>query len=312
MGYGNFVMYYHEPVLWEAAVEAVFVRSDGVYLDATIGGGGHACALLSRLGPKGRLIGIDQDVDALRAARQRLARFGKRVHLLHGNFADVDILLQQLGVEFLDGVLADLGVSSYFLDSPERGFSFRVPGPLDMRMDRSRPLTAELVVNTYSLHELERLIRRYGEEPRARRIARSIVAKRPLRDTMQLRHAIEAVVPEPERLQTLARVFQAIRIEVNDELGALERFLVSIAHWVRPGGRLVVLSYHSLEDRLVKRLMRYGNPEGRPIRDLKGVLRRPWRMLTEKPVRPDPLEVARNPRARSARMRVAERLEDSP
>ncbi|MCS7081953.1 MAG: 16S rRNA (cytosine(1402)-N(4))-methyltransferase RsmH [Bacteroidetes bacterium] len=305
----NSLEYRHEPVLLEAVLEHLLTDPDGVYLDVTLGGGGHAYGILSRLGPRGRLIGLDRDAEAIRAASGRLASFRGRVGMLQGDFAEIDRHLARMGVERLDGVLADLGLSSRFVDAPERGFSFRYAGPLDMRMDRRSPRTAAHVVNTYDLQRLGRILWRYGQEPRARQIAQAIVRARPLSDTVALRRAVESVVPEPERPQALARVFQAIRIEVNDELGALERFLTAIPSWVRPGGRLVVISYHSLEDRLVKRFMQYGNPSGRPVRDLYGRLLRPWRMLTDKPIRADGGELARNPRARSARMRVAERTE---
>jgi len=272
----------------------------GVYVDATVGAGGHAERLLEASGPSGTVVGIDRDPEALEVARHRLARFGGRVQLVHGNFAALKTLLHGLGLREVDGVLFDLGVSSLQLQRPERGFSFHFPGPLDMRMDPGQPQTAADLVNRLSEAELADLLRRYGEEPFARRIARSIVRRRPLRTTTELVEAVQAAVPRsrwPRRLHVATRTFQALRIATNRELECLEEALGQVPEVLRPGGRAVVISFHSLEDRLVKRAFQ-SDPRLRP--------------LTRKPVRPDAEEVRANPRARSARLRVAERVEASP
>jgi len=302
---------YHVPVLYKAVVEGLITDPAGCYVDATIGGGGHAAALLDALAPEGRLIGIDRDPEALEAVRHRLtqALAEGRLQLLQGNFADLEALLDALGIGWIDGLLLDLGVSSHQLDKAARGFSFQAEGPLDMRMDPSGGgPTAQQLLMRWSLQELAEVLRRFGEEPRALKLARAIYEARPIPTTKALAEIVRREVPPKEAAKTLARVFQALRIAVNDELRALEQVLEAATRRIRPGGRLAVISYHSLEDRRVKRFLRYGNLEGQPLRDVYGQLQTPWRPLTRRPIRPSDDEIAANPRARSARLRLAERL----
>lgn len=304
---------YHAPVLCKAVVDALITDPAGIYVDATLGGGGHTAALLDALAPEGRVVGVDQDADAIAeaAARLREAVEAGRLRIVRGNFGDLVRLLAEAGLEAVDGVLMDLGVSSHQLDEAARGFSYSAEGRLDMRMDTRSGLAADELVNTWEERALRQLLRAYGEEPRATSIARAIVAARPLTTTAALAEVVRQVVPGREALKTLSRVFQALRIAVNAELEVLEAALEAATHVVRPGGRLVVISYHSLEDRRVKRYLRYGNFEGEPVRDFYGVLQAPWAELTRKPVGADAEEVAANPRARSARLRVAERVADA-
>ena len=241
----------HIPVLLEPCMELLNLaqRPEGVFVDATLGGGGHTAEILART--RGRVIGIDRDTDALRAAGERLAAFGDRFCSLHGNYANIISLLQSVGVDKVDGVLMDLGVSSYQLDNPERGVSFHHDAPLDMRMDQSAPLTAEVVLNTYPEKEIARILWEYGEEKWAARIAKFIVEARPLRTTMDLVRVIDAAVPAAARREVshpARRTFQAIRIEVNSELSLLPGALRDALACLKPGGRLVVITFHSLED----------------------------------------------------------------
>ncbi|HYE58798.1 MAG TPA: 16S rRNA (cytosine(1402)-N(4))-methyltransferase RsmH [Rhodothermales bacterium] len=300
---------YHAPVLCNAVVEGLVTDPAGLYIDATLGGGGHTAALLDRLAPQGRVLGIDRDADALAAATKRLADAAKarRFRTVRGSFADLDLLLDKAGVGVIDGLLLDLGVSSHQFDAARRGFSHRYDAPLDMRMDQRAPTTAADIVNTWKEADLVRLFFEAGEEPRARRIVAALVAARPVTTTERLASLVRSAVPTLEEAKSLARVFQALRIAVNDELDALEAVLETAVQRVRPGGRVAVLAYHSLEDRRVKRFFRYGNFEGRPHRDVFGNLIAPFREITRQPVVPDEAEVAANPRARSARLRIAER-----
>lgn len=304
---------YHVPVLIREVVEGLLGDRSGVYVDATLGGGGHAEAMLETLDPGATVVGIDADEASLEAVRSRLEVevAEGRLRLVHGNFRRLEQLLAEDGLEEVDGVLFDLGVSSRQVDRSERGFSYREEGPLDMRMDRTRGTTASQVVNRWGEDELVRLLRDYGEEPRARSIARAIVRARPVETTGELAVVVRSAVPEPEEVKSLSRVFQAIRIEVNEELAVLEEGLEAATRVVRPSGRAAVVSYHSLEDRRVKRYFKYGNFEGRPRRDLYGHLVRPWRPVTDGVIRPADDEVEANPRARSARLRIAERRDES-
>jgi 16S rRNA (cytosine1402-N4)-methyltransferase len=308
----------HEPVL-AAEVAGVLVpvlAGGGVLLDATVGLGGHAHRLL--LGaPRATLIGIDRDPYALAQARARLAGLGQRVELVRGEFAQLAAVLERLGSAPLRGVLFDLGVSSPQLDRPERGFSFRHDGPLDMRMDPSRQLTAEHVVNHYEEAELARVIARYGEERYARRIARAIVRNRPILSTGRLAEVVAEVIPQPSRrgarIHPARRTFQALRIEVNDELGQLEQALPAALERLEPGGRICVISYHSLEDRIVKRTFARAArgcicPPDLPMCSCGA--RATLRLLTRRAVRPSEAEVAANPRASAARLRSAEKLDE--
>ena len=231
---------------------------------------------------------------------------------VRGNFGDLKALLARAGCEQVDGLLLDLGVSSHQIDTPARGFSYGASGRLDMRMDTAQALSAYDVVNTWDDGELRRVLRAYGEEPRATQIVRAIVAARPVETTGELADLVRSAVPTRDEVKSLARVFQALRIAVNDELAVLERVLAAAVDVLRPGGRIAVISYHSLEDRRVKRFLRYGNLEGEPVRDLYGNLLTPWREVERKPIAAEADEVAVNPRARSARLRVAERTDYEP
>ncbi len=301
----------HIPVLLQETLTFLQVRPGGTYIDATVGGGGHAEAILSASAPDGRLLGLDLDPDALEVARERLTPFGERAVLRQGSFAQ----LAALAADFapVDGILFDLGLSSLQLADPARGFSFSYSGPLDMRFDPDAggPTAADLV-NGLSVEELAQILYQYGEERQARRIAEAIVAARPLETTEQLAEVVVAAVGRRRgRIHPATRTFQALRIAVNDELSVLQVALPQAVDLLRPGGRLVVISFHSLEDRIVKRFLRQESkdcicPPEAPVCTCEHRAR--LRVLTRKPVRPDPEEVARNPRARSARLRAAERL----
>ena len=299
----------HVPVLAEAVVRYA-VPSPGArsVIDCTVGAGGHAAALLRALGPTGRLLGIDRDPDALRLAADRLASFGDQVRLVHGNFAELGEIVTQSGWGPSDAVVYDFGLSSMHVDRPERGFSYQHDAPLDMRMDTTAPLSAYDVVNTYDERQLARVIRSYGEERWASRIAEFIVAarkRRPIATTGDLVEVIRAAVPSAARRvgpHPARRTFQALRLEVNKELEAIQASLPQASAELSPGGRLVALSYHSGEDRLVKRFMR---------EEASGEAPR-LRLLTRKPERPSEEEIARNPRASAARLRAAERLAAPP
>jgi len=307
----------HEPVLLRAAVELLAPRADGAIVDATLGAGGHAEALLEALGPDGRLFGIDRDPVALEAAGRRLARFGDRFRALRGNHDDLVELLREAGLFAVDGILFDLGLSSMQLDDPDRGFSFRSDGPLDMRMDPDSPLTAERFLADCSEEELQRVLRTYGEERMARAIARAVVRERergPLTRTGQLAAIVERVLgPRARRfrIHPATRTFQALRIAVNGEVEGLGDLITGAVSILRRGGRVVVISYHSLEDRAIKRSFRELAERCTCPRDLPvcGCGRENLlRVLTRQAVRPEADEVERNPRSRSARLRAAERL----
>jgi 16S rRNA (cytosine1402-N4)-methyltransferase len=304
----------HAPVLLEEVLEALAIRSDGAYLDGTYGRGGHAKAILSRLREKGRLVVIDRDPDAVAAARKELGT-DPRVRIERGNFAEMGAISASAGIEHgFDGILLDLGVSSPQLDTAARGFSFLAEGPLDMRMDPSTPVSAADWVNTASERDIAGVIRRYGEERFARRIARTIVAERrtrPVRTTRQLADLVSLAVPHREfGKHPATRTFQAIRIHINDELGALKTALARSVDLLDLGGRLCVISFHSLEDRLVKRFMRKSATEDEIWRGLPDIPDHalPRLRIVGKAVRPGSAEKARNPRARSATLRVAERI----
>ena len=304
----------HVPVLLREVLHFLRPRPGGVYIDATVGGGGHAEAILEASAPDGRLLGLDADPDALGRSQRRLHRFERRVVLVHANFDRLQPIAERYGFVPADGVLMDLGVSSDQLADAARGFSFLRPGPLDMRMDPSLPHTAADLINSLDEDDLAHLIRAYGEEPRARRIARAIVRARPMYTTTELADLIARVVPRRpgQRLHPATRVFQALRIAVNDELGALERALPQAVAVLRPGGRLAVITFHSLEDRIVKHFFR------REARDCICPPRQPVctcghraqvRVVTRRPVVPSQDEIRANPRSRSAKLRVVEKLE---
>ncbi len=288
----------HTPVLVEEVVKWLRLRAGGTYVDATVGTGGHAREIVQRLAT-GRLIGMDRDSRALDLARERLKEHEKQVILVHSNFSRIEEVARGLKLPPADGVVADLGISSLQLDSPERGFSFRWAGPLDMRMDPDEMHTAGEIVNYMPEKELADLIYRYGEERDSRRIARNIVRARPIRDTEHLATVVAGArkARGRQKLHPATKTFLALRIAVNRELEELEQFLSRTPATLSPGGRWVVISYHSLEDRLVKHAFRRLAGEGEV------------KVLTKKPVEPDAREVRANPRARSAKLRVAEKKE---
>ncbi|MBI4418435.1 MAG: 16S rRNA (cytosine(1402)-N(4))-methyltransferase RsmH [Ignavibacteriales bacterium] len=305
---------FHTPVLLEESLSLLRPVPGGTYVDATVGGGGHAAAVLDKSLPGGRCIGIDTDREAIAEATTRLASYGNRFVPVLANFGTLDSVLARLSVSEVDGILFDLGVSSHQLDEPSRGFSFRADEPLDMRMDRTQTLHAAEVVNTYTVQELTEVIRRFGEERYAKRVAASIVrsrSKRPLETTGDLASAITQTLGHAAGIKSLARVFQAIRIEVNRELEQLTNGLEHAIRLTRPGGRIVLISYHSLEDRIVKNVFREASRATRPSGTslLPDVPIRPRvRVLTRKPVEASPFEVRANARARSAKLRAAEKL----
>ena len=299
-------MKYHLPVMLDECIEGLNIRPDGTYVDVTFGGSGHSRAILERLGPEGRLVAFDQDADAL-ANTIDDARFT----LLHENFRYMKNFLRLAGVRSVDGVLADLGVSSHQLDAGERGFSTRLEGELDLRMDQRQELTARTLVNTAGEGELTRLFRLYGELPNASQMARAIVRRRADKEivtTFDLRDAVAQNLPRGKENKFLAMLFQALRIEVNGELEALQAMLRQAAEVLAPEGRLVVMSYHSLEDRLVKNYMKTGNFEGEPEKDFYGNLIAPLAPVERKALTASAEEVINNPRARSAKLRVARKL----
>ena len=314
---GNEKDYGHKPVLLDECLDALDIRPDGTYLDGTLGRAGHAQAILRRL-TGGRLIGIDRDLSAIGAAKERLAEFGDRVTLVHGNFADLGNILQELGITHIDGMLFDLGVSSPQLDEPQRGFSYRHDAPLDMRMDETASLDAGEVVNAWSYEELRRILYEYGEERYAPQIAKHIVRYRedkPIETTGELVEIIRSAMPGAalrEKQHPAKRSFQAIRIAVNGELDALPPMLEAAAGALAAGGRLAVITFHSLEDRIVKRKLRElaAGCTCPPEFPVCVCGKKPkLKLITRKPVVSGPAELAENPRARSARLRVAERTE---
>ena len=306
----------HVSVLLEECIENLDIKPDGIYVDGTLGLGGHSYQIASRL-TTGRLIGIDRDATAIERAGRRLEPFKDRVTLVHGNFCDVAAILDELGIDFVDGMLFDLGVSSPQLDEIERGFSYMGDAPLDMRMNKSDRLTAKEVVNSYSEDQLNRIFWDYGEERYARRITAAILKNRekaPIESTLQLVDIIKSALPAPalrEKQHPAKRCFQAIRIAVNDELGAVEQMMDTAPDKLKKGGRLCVISFHSLEDRIVKSgITRRENgctcPREAPICTCG--FERTLRSVSRKPILPSEEETENNPRARSAKLRVAERV----
>lgn len=297
---------YHIPVLLKQCIEGLKVKPDGIYVDVTFGGGGHSKAIMNELGKEGRLVAFDQDPEA--AAN---APLDDRFELIEGNFAWFKNFLKERGIRKVDGVLADLGVSSHQINKPERGFSFRFDAPLDMRMSKQGEMTAAMIANRYTEAELKQMLWKYGELRNAGRVATSIVRARSgkkIKTVFDLKKAIAKLAPKGRENSFYARVFQAFRIEVNKELEALEYFLLKTGDVISKGGRLVVISYHSLEDRMVKNYMRAGNIEGKIEKDFYGNILRPFKPLVSKAIRPDEEEILINNRARSARLRIAERL----
>ena len=311
------VAFGHRPVLLDECMEGLAIRPGGIYLDGTLGRAGHSWEIVRRLIAGGRLIGLDRDETALEAARQRLAPYADRVTLVHSNFSRVAEVLDELGIPAVDGMLFDLGVSSPQLDDAQRGFSYMHDAPLDMRMDRTADLTARTVVNEWSYEELRRILYEYGEERYAPAIARRIVAAReeaPIETTGQLVDLIKSAMPPQalrEKQHPAKRSFQAIRIAVNDELGAVEAMMASAPDKLNAGGRLCVISFHSLEDRIVKsgiaaRERGCTCPREAPVCTCGFV--QTLKSVSRKPIVPGEEERRRNPRARSAKLRVAERV----
>lgn len=304
----------HEPVLYQAVLESLSIRPGGLYLDATVGAGGHAAGILAASAPDGRLLGLDRDPSAIAFAAQRLAPFGERVTLVHASFDRMAQVAPPAGFGQLDGILLDLGFSSRQLDDPTRGFSFLADGPLDMRLDPTETRTAADLVNQLSENELADLIFRYGEEPASRRIARAIVAARPVLSTGQLAQIISQAAGRKARRDAIhpaTRSFQALRIAVNRELELLEATLPQAVALLRPGGRLAVIAFHSLEDRIVKQYFRQEAQDCLCRPDMPVCTcghRATVETVTRKPIRPAADEIERNPRSRSARFRVAQRL----
>ena len=304
---------YHTPVLLNESISALATNPSGIYADVTFGGGGHTAELLSRLNEDGRVIAFDRDGDAF--INNKID--DPRLTLVRGDFRFIRNYVLEAAHEGslpdskLDGILADLGVSSHQFDTAERGFSFRYDAPLDMRMNQEGSLTAEKVVNEYSQEELERIFRSYGEMPNARKLAQLIVAARdksPIGTTGELDKVLEPALPKAATHKFLAKIYQALRIEVNHEMRSLEKFLDGAADSLKQGGRLVVITYHSLEDRMVKNFIKAGNPDGLEEKDFYGNLNAPLKAVNRKPIVPSEEEISGNTRARSAKLRVAEKI----
>ena len=296
---------YHNPVLLSECVDGLKINPDGIYVDVTFGGGGHSRAILEKL-KGGHLYAFDQDADAAKNAF-----VDDRFTFIPQNFRYMKNFVQLYANAKVDGILADLGVSSYQFDTPEKGFSTRFEGRLDMRMNQNDPVDAANIVNTYDVEALASIFSRYGELKNAMAIARDIELARdmqPIETTTDLKNAVASYLPKGQENKVLAQIFQALRIEVNKEMEVLEAFLSQCADVLKPGGRLVVMSYHSLEDRLVKNFMRSGKADGEVEQDFFGNRHTPYKLITHKPIVPSDEEIARNSRARSAKLRIAERV----
>ncbi|HJD76664.1 MAG TPA: 16S rRNA (cytosine(1402)-N(4))-methyltransferase RsmH [Bacteroides reticulotermitis] len=296
---------YHVPVLLKESVDGMNIRPDGVYVDVTFGGGGHSREILSRLSTGGRLLGFDQDEDA-----ERNLVDNPHFTFVRSNFRYLHNFLRYHGIEEVDAILADLGVSSHHFDDSERGFSFRFDGALDMRMNKRAGDTAADVLNTYEEERLADLFYLYGELKNSRKLASVIVKTRSVQPIQTIGEFLEIIKPlfgrEREKKE-LAKVFQALRIEVNREMDALKEMLQAATEALKPGGRLVVITYHSLEDRMVKNIMKTGNVEGKMTQDFFGNIQAPFRLVNNRVIIPDEAEIARNPRSRSAKLRIAEK-----
>ena len=304
----------HQPVLYQEIIHALRPKSTGRYVDGTLGAGGHAAGLLAVSEPGGRLLGLDVDPQALDLARQNLAPFGERACLKRAPYTSLPDQLANLGWDSVDGILLDLGASSMQFDTPERGFSFLADGPLDMRFDRSNPLTAAEIVNSWPEEELADVLFRYGEERASRRIARAILQARPVKGTRQLAAVIEKAIGRHGPHHPATQTFQALRIAVNGELEAVEKVLPMAVQALAPGGRLAIISFHSLEDRLVKDFFRLESkdcicPPPQPVCTCGH--KASIQVITRRPITPTEEEIKRNSRARSAKLRVAEKVESS-
>lgn len=298
-------MVYHEPVLLNESIEGLAIHPDGIYVDTTYGGGGHARKIIEKL-QNGKLIAFDQDVDAMKNQID-----DPRLLLLNHNFRYLKRFLRYYQLLPVDGILADLGVSSHQLDQPERGFSTRFDSPLDLRMDRKKELTAQRVLNEYPEERLRKIFSMYGEVPNAARLAGLIVHSRathPVVHSKQFQQIIAECIPRSNENRYLAQVYQALRIEVNQELEALKELLQQSLGVLKSGGRLVIITYHSLEDRIVKNFIRTGNVEGELEKDFFGKTSAPFRMINKKPITPGTEELVDNPRSRSAKLRIAEKI----
>ena len=297
---------YHIPALLDECINGLNIKSDGVYADVTFGGGGHSRAIMSKLGENGRLLGFDQDIDALRNKLD-----DSRFTFVHGNFSFLKNFVRYYGIDALDGILADLGVSFHHFDDGERGFSFRQDSRLDMRMNQKATVDAATVLATYSEEQLASVLYLYGELKQSRRMASAIVKARSegeIDTTARLTQVVMPFIRKSQEKKELAQVFQALRIEVNHEIDALKSMLQQSLQVLKPGGRLVVITYHSLEDRLVKNFMRSGNVEGKIEKDFYGRVNTPWRLVNNKVITASDEEVERNPRSRSAKLRIAEKI----
>ena len=297
---------YHIPALLNECINALDIKPDGTYVDVTFGGGGHSRAIMEHLGSNGRLYGFDQDMDAY-ANRIDDPRFT----FVHSNFAFLQNFMRYYGVDGVDGILADLGVSFHHFDDQQRGFSFRFDGKLDMRMNQDNPRDARTVIAEYSEEQLANILYLYGELKQSRRISAAIVKARnqvPIESVQQLLDVLKPFIRPQHEKKELAQVFQALRIEVNNELAVLEQLLKQSLKVLKPGGRLAIITYHSLEDRLVKNFLRSGNIEGKIEQDFFGRINSPLKIVNNKVIVPDDDEVNRNPRSRSAKLRIAVKL----
>ena len=303
-------MSYHNPVLLNPSVDGLVWNPSGTYVDVTFGGGGHSRAILDKLNADGRLIAFDQDADS-RANVIDDARF----QFVPSNFKNLTRFLQYYNMYPVDGILADLGISSHQIDTPDRGFSYSKDGALDMRMNAQTGSSAREVVNNYDEAQLSRVFYTYGELTEGRRLARQIVkmrAEQPVETTLQLAEILKPCLPKGKENKYLSKIFQALRIEVNKEMEVLESFLLQTTAALNPGGRLVVIAYHSLEDRMVKNFMRAGNLTGEVEKDFFGNPLTPFKLISRKAITPDPEETLTNPRARSAKLRIAEKIIVTP
>lgn len=289
-------------------IDGLHIDPAGTYVDVTFGGGGHSKAILAKLGPEGRLFSFDQDPDAWEQAEKI---DDERLTLITANFRYLEKYLRLHRVKEVDGILADFGVSSFQLDAPERGFSIRFDGPLDMRMGPSASMTAADLLNSYSAAEMQRILGMYGEVKNARTLAQAIIQARtqkPLETTQEFKEILNKLAPKHREFKYFAQVFQAIRIEVNQELAVIEEFLAQAPAVLKPAGRLVIMSFHSLEDRLVKNFIKAGNVQGKEDKDLFGVVHRPLESVIRKPITASEEELKLNPRSRSAKLRIASKL----
>lgn len=296
---------YHVPVMLEETISGLVVDPDGTYVDVTFGGGGHSKEILKRLSSKGRLFAFDQDPDALSDTIE-----DERFTFIAANFRHLKRFLKLHRISAVSGILGDLGISSHQIDVPQRGFSYRFDGPLDMRMDQNQELGATQILNTYKAEELQQMFSKYGEVRNAKTLANVIVDARnaiPFKNTTAL---VQLVTPisKGNRNRYLAQVFQSLRIEVNDEMAALNDLLNQSLEVLGPGGRLVIIAYHSLEDRMTKNFLKSGNPDGTLIKDFYGNIYRPFKIITKKAVLPSDTEIQQNPRAKSAKLRIGEKI----